>query len=604
MTGHVFALAMARLEVNGPEGQRCEQDVNEWETINWRSCEEQVRRIRQRIFKATREGDWPKVRNLQKLMLRSRANTLVSVRQVAQRNAGRATAGIDGEVALTSQARAELAVRVHGSRMSWQPRAVKRVYIPKAGDRTKLRPLGIPVLRDRCHQARVRNALEPEWEARFEPRSYGFRPGRGCHDAIASIFQTLCRKTGTREWIVDADLASAFDRIDHDRLLATIGDFPARGVIADWLKAGVFEPGKGFAATEEGTPQGGVISPLLLNIALHGLEEAAGVQYFLTGSRAGQPRPGSPVVVRYADDLVVCCRTRQQADQVKAELAGWLAPRGLTFNEDKTQIVHASQGFDFLGFNVRRYRNSKLLIKPSSKAVKRFRKRLAAEVRALRGQNAAAVIARLAPITRGWAAYYRTAVSSKVFDSLDHYLWKLIYKWARRSHQNKSKTWIIDRYFGKFNRYRNDRWVFGDRDSSAYLPKLAWTGIVRHVLVKGRASPDDPDLAEYWAYRRRKVKPPLDAYTLALLSRQGARCPLCGDHLLSVDQPPQSPHEWERWWLNVTRRAIVNDYLAHHGGPGSADGAHTRLVHASCGRAHRARRGTTALHSASPSGLA
>ena len=243
----------------------------------------------------------------------------------------------------------------------------------------------------------------------------------------------------------------------------------------------MFEPGKGFAATEEGTPQGGVISPLLLNIALHGLEEAVESKYFLTGSRAGQPRPGSPVVVRYADDLVVCCRTRQQAEQVKAELAGWLAPKGLTFNEDKTQIVHASQGFDFLGFNVRRYRNSKLLIKPSSKAVKRFRERLAAEVRALRGQNVAAVIARLAPITRGWAAYYRTAVSSKVFDSLDHYLWKLIYKWARRSHQNKSKTWIIDRYFGKFNRYRNDRWVFGDRVSGAYLPKLAWTGIVRHV---------------------------------------------------------------------------------------------------------------------------
>jgi RNA-directed DNA polymerase len=605
MTGHAFAVAMARLGVNGPEDQRFTQDVDEWETIDWRSCEEQVRRLRQRIFKATREGDWPKVRNLQKLMLRSRANTLVSVRQVAQRNAGRKTAGIDGEVALTSQARAELAVRVHGSRTSWQPRAVKRVYIPKAGDKTKLRPLGIPVLMDRCHQARVRNALEPEWEARFEPRSYGFRPGRGCHDAIASIFQTLCRKTGTREWIVDADLASAFDRIDHDRLLATIGDFPARGVIADWLKAGVFEPGKGFAATEEGTPQGGVISPLLLNIALHGLEEAAGVRYFPTGSRAGQARPGSPVVVRYADDLVVCCRTRQQAEQVKAQLAGWLAPRGLTFNEDKTQIVHASQGFDFLGFNIRRYRNSKLLIKPSGKAVKRFRERLATEIRAMRGQNAAAVIARLTPITRGWAAYYRTVVSSKQFDSLDHYLWKLIYKWARRSHQNKSKTWIIDRYFGKFNRYRNDRWVFGDRDSGAYLPKLAWTGIVRHVLVKGRASPDDPDLAEYWAQRRRKVKPPLDTYTLALLSRQGARCPLCGDHLMSADRSPQSPREWERWGLNVTRGAIVNDYLAHHGGPGSADGAQIRLMHTSCRRAHHARMGRKpALHPATPSRLA
>jgi RNA-directed DNA polymerase len=295
-------------------------------------------------------------------LLRSRANTLVSARQVAQRNAGRETAGIDGEVALTSQARADLAVRVHATIATWQPRAVKRVYIPKASDKTKLRPLGIPVIMDRCHQARVRNALEPEWEARFEPRSYGFRPGRGCHDAIASIFQTLCRKTGSRGWIVDADLASAFDRIDHDHLLAAIGGFPRGGMIADWLKAGVFEPGKGFAPTEEGTPQGGVISPLLLNIALHGLEEAAGVRYHSSGSQAGQAKPGSPVVVRYADDLVVCCRTRQHAEQVKAGLAGWLAPRGLAFNEDKTQIVPVSQGFDFLGFNVRRYRNGKLLI--------------------------------------------------------------------------------------------------------------------------------------------------------------------------------------------------------------------------------------------------
>ena len=179
----------------------------------------------------------------------------------------------------------------------------------------------------------------------------------------------------------------------------------------------------------------------------------------------------------------------------------------MSFNEDKTRIVHASHGFDFLGFNVRRYRDSKLLIKPSAKAVRRFRERLATEMRALRGSNAAAVIARLAPITRGWAAYYRAVVSSKLFASLDHYLFKLTYKWAKRGHANKPTSWIVDRYYGKFNRFRNDRWVFGDRDSGAYLPKLAWTGIVRHIPVKGGASPDDPDLAEYWAERRRRVKP-------------------------------------------------------------------------------------------------
>jgi RNA-directed DNA polymerase len=196
-------------------------------------------------------------------------------------------------------------------------------------------------------------------------------------------------------------------------------------------------------------------------------------------------------------------------------------------------------------------------------------------------------------------------VSSRLFAGLDHYLWKLTYKWARRSHSNKSKAWIINRYFGELNRSRNDRWVFGDRNSGAYLPKLAWTGIVRHVMVKGGASPDDPDLAEYRAGRRRKVKPPPDGYTLRLLSKQDGRCPLCGDHLLSADRPPQLPHEWERWWLNLTRRAIVADHLAHHGGPSSADGAQTRLVHACCHRAHLARtRRSTAPKPATSSRLA
>jgi RNA-directed DNA polymerase len=181
------------------------------------------------------------------------------VRQVTQRNTGRKTAGIDGQVALTSQARAEMAVRVHAGTGSHVPSAVRRVYVPKASDKTKMRPLGIPVLADRCHQARVKNALEPEWEARFEPRSYGFRPGRGCHDAIESLFNTLCGKS-SRVWILDADLAAAFDKISHEHLLKAIGDFPAREMIAGWLKAGIFEAGKGFAPTGEGTPQGGLCS--------------------------------------------------------------------------------------------------------------------------------------------------------------------------------------------------------------------------------------------------------------------------------------------------------------------------------------------------------
>jgi len=590
-------------KANGPEGQPRKASA-QWDKTDWRAQEGQVRRLRQRIFKAAQEQDWPRVRNLQKLMLRSRANTLVSVRQVTQRNAGRGTAGIDGEVALTPEARAQVAVRVHQSITSWRPRAVRRVYIPKASNRAKLRPLGIPVLMDRCHQQRVRHALEPEWEARFEPRSYGFRPGRGCHDAIAAIYNVCKGPMARRVWALDADLAAAFDKIDHSCLLAHLGSFPARDMIRDWLKAGVFEAGKGFAPTEEGTPQGGVISPCLLNVALHGLEEAAGVRYKTSGVHAGEPVAGSPVAVRYADDVVVLCHSQQQAEQVKARLAGWLAPRGLAFNEDKTKIVHLGEGFDFLGFNVRRY-HRKLLIKPSKAAIKRLRERLAAETRKLRGLNAVAVITTLSPVIRGWAAYYRTVVSSEVFGSLDTYLWSLLYKWARWRHRNKPRRWVVARYFGKFNKFRNDHWVFGDRDSGGYLVKFSWTGIERHVPVKGGASPDDPALAGYWAERRTKVKPPLDRYTLRLLARQAGLCPLCGDHLLSAEQPPQSPGQWERWWLHVTRRAVAASYLTHHGRPGPPDGDQTRLVHSACQRWPQARQSRKpALQPATSSRLA
>ena len=577
--------------MNGPE------DVPDWDAIIWRTHEEQVARLRRRIFKATREQRWATVRSLQKMMLRSWSNTLLSVRQVTQRNTGRRTAGMDGEVALSSPERAAMAVRVHRSRGSWDPLPVRRVHIPKASG--KLRPLGIPVLTDRCHQARVRNALEPEWEARFEPRSYGFRPGRSCADAIGALYSTLKGPRAQRVWILDADLSSAFDKIDHAQLVDALGLFPARDLVERWLRAGVIEKGT-FTPTEEGSPQGGVISPLLMNVALHGLEEAAGVRYRLHGTHAGSAVPGTPILVRYADDMVVCCATRQQAGQVKARLADWLKPRGLAFNEDKTDIVHLEEGFDFLGFNLRRYRRGlqpgKLLIKPSQDAVKRIRKRLANEVRGQRGSNAMALIAKLNPIIRGWAAYYRGVVSSDLFAALDHYVWWLTYRWARRSHPNKSKTWIVRRYFGRFNKFRNNRWVFGardhpinDRGDVAYLVKFAWTPIVRHQLVTGRASPDDPDLVDYWAARRRKVPPPLDGYNVRLLTKQDGRCPLCGEHLLSPDQPPQSPAQWERWWLSIIRRAITAERLTHHGRDDTSNGNRTRLVHATCERRRQAR---------------
>src|SRR5262249_46170856 len=335
--------------------------------------------------------------------------------------------------------------------------------------------------------------------------------------------------------------------------------------------------------TEEGTPEGGVISPCLLNVALHGLEEAAGVAYVTSGGHAGTARPGSPVAIRYADDMVVLCHSQEQAGQVKARLAEGLAPRGLGFNEGKTKVVHLSEGFDFLGFNVRRY-NRKLLIKPSKAAIRRLRERLAADMRRLRGCNAAVVIAELNPVIRGWAAYYRGVVSSKVFHSLDAYVWRLTFKWAKWRHRNKPRPRAVPRYFGKFNSLSTDSGVSAHRDSGASLLKFPWTGTTRHVVVKGSASPDDPALAGYWADRRHKVKPPLDNYTLRLLERQDARCALCGEPLLAVDHPPQSPQQWERWWLGLTRKAIAASYLGHHGNADPARGDPTRLVHGYCHR--------------------
>jgi RNA-directed DNA polymerase len=550
------------ITVSGPEDA-----MLDWRQVDWRQVERNVRRLRQRIFTASKAGDLERVRRLQKLMLRSRSNTLISVRRVTERNAGRLTAGVDGEVALTPKAKSELVLRVQHSREPFKALPVRRVYIPKPGG--KKRPLGIPVITDRVHQARVVNALEPEWEARFEPKSYGFRPGRGCHDAIEAIFH-VAKQNPRRLWVLDADLAGAFDRIGHDHILTMIGSFPARGMIRQWLKAGVVEQGR-LSRTEEGTPQGGVASPLLLNIALHGMEYAAGASY----GADQRAKKGSPVLIRYADDFVVHCHTRQEALEVKARLAEWLEPRGLAFNDDKTNVVSLDEGFDFLGFNVRRY-HGKLLIKPSKAAIRRIRKRLRDELRSLRGSNAQAVIRRLNPIIRGWANYYRTQVSAEAFGKLDYYLWQLTLKWAKFNHSTKPTYWVIARYFGKFNKARQDRSVFGNRTSGAFLHRFAWTNIVRHPIVKHAASPDDPELADYWAWRRRKAPLPINRTALRLHWKQDGRCAICKTTLLAAPERPQTPRDWEHW-LATTRKTIdvVWDTA-------TSDKVEPRLIHLHC----------------------
>jgi len=563
--------AAVQAVTNGPK------DSLDWERIDWCDQQQRVQRLRQRIFTASAAGDLKRVRNLQKLMLRSRANTLVSVRRVTERNAGRHTAGVDGQVVATGPQRSALANELQSRAGTGHALAVRRVYIPKKDG--KRRPLGIPVIADRAQQQRVRNALEPEWEARLDRKQYGFRPGRGCHDAIGMIHLALSARNAKRNWILDADLKSAFDKIDHTFLLERIGTFPGRDQIAEWLKAGVVDRGR-YAPTEQGSPQGGCISPLLLNIALQGMEHAAGVEYDYRGNVKG----GRPTVVTYADDFVALCHSREQAEQVQDRLSVWLAERGLGFNGDKTRITKVDDGFDFLSFNIRRYRvagGTKVLTRPSRDAMKKMRRRIAEELRTLRGASPEEVIRVMNPVIRGQANYYRMGASSKSFAALDEHLWQHLHKWVRRRHPRKPRKWVMGRYFGPFNPTRRNNWVFGDRQTGAYLHQYAWTRIVRHAPVAGTNSPDDPALRQYWADRRRKRKPPQVAESWQRdLRLQHGLCPLCREPLLFADHVPDSPGQWESWYAGI-RKAIGLRAVTSHTGRTTR-----RLIHTHCARRH------------------
>jgi RNA-directed DNA polymerase len=476
-------------------------------------------------------------------MLRSTSNAAQSVRRVSQVNQGKNTPGVDKVLVKTPEERGKMLNHIINNTTPWRAMPVKRVYIPKANG--KLRPLGIPTIQERALQAIVKNALEPVWEAQFEGISYGFRPGRSAQDAISQIWSIASQKR--KMWVLDADIQGCFDNINHEHLLETIGVFPAKELIRQWLKAGYVEYGR-LHETVTGTPQGGIISPLLANISLHGMEDALGIVYRKSHLKSGKEveiRVGKCAAIRYADDFVILCDTEEAAKQAQERLKEWLAVRGLQLSPEKTQIVHLDKGFDFLGFNIRCYptlKNAsgrKTLITPSKKSVNKIRERLHGEWKSLRGTNVAAIIKRLNPIIRGWANYFRTQVSSRIFANLEKYMYKKEIRYIRYTHPHKPRYWLDNQYFGKLNPSRHDKWVFGNKETGTYLHKFSWTDIQRHTMVTGKNSPDDTALTEYWRKRELAKIKNLAPKPARLAKRQKGKCPICGEYLFNEENIEQ-----------------------------------------------------------------
>src|SRR5438128_376920 len=493
-----------------------------WQEIPWTQVHRHVFRLQKRIYQATQRGQVRTAHKLQKLLLKSWYARLLAVRRVTQDNRGKHTAGIDGVKVLTPPQRWRLATEL---RLDGTAAPLRRTWIPQRGNAEK-RPLGIPTQPERARQTLVRQALEPEWEAKLSPHTYGFRPGRSCWDAIGAIFNAIRFQP---QYALKLDISKCFDKIDHAALLAKTQTLPViRRQLKAWLTAGMLEDDH-LLPTTTGTPQGGSISPLLALMAWHGMDEAITQVY-----------PQAHVIA-YADDGVVLHEDREVLEHCQQLLRTWLAKMGLTLNEAKSRICHTLEGdqpgFAFLGFDIRQYRvgkhqsgkgargcrrlGYKPLIKPAKANIKEHLAELGRIIRRAKALPPGQLIRQLNPAIRGWANYYRTGVSQAVYDRLDHLTWAKLRRWAHWRHPTKTPAWRMKRYWHRLGTCLTFATPATDRDAP-HLLTHSEVPITRHVKVQGNRSPSEGDWV-YWSTRHGR-HPRMRLRRAQWRQRQGGRC--------------------------------------------------------------------------------
>jgi len=452
--------------------------AEDWHAVNWQYVNYKVVRLQFDIAKAVREGKWRKVRCLQGKLVHSFYAKLLAVRRVTE-NRGKRTPGVDGELWSSPEAKFDAAKRL--TDRNYRAKPLRRVWIPKRNG--KLRPLGIPTMYDRAMQALYLLALEPVSETKADYDSYGFRPKRAARDAISQAFICLSPKRANR-WILEADIKGFFDNISHNWILRNI---PLdKKMLRQWLKSGVMNE-NAFEKTEAGTPQGGIISPTIANMVLDGLEEVI--------QRIAESRNTNLNFIRYADDFIVTGKSDYTLSIVKDFIQLFLRKRGVQLSEEKTKITHIDQGFDFLGFNLRKY-DGKLIIKPSKDSINDFWLAIRKVFRERQSVNADVLIRRLNPVIRGWSNYYRHVVSKSEFKRLNGLIWRKSWQWAMRMHPHKNKRWLKLKYYRKID---GRDWVFsGERER---IFQIGQVPIVRHVKIVNKVNPFDPAFEEYFENR-------------------------------------------------------------------------------------------------------